>query len=126
MATSPDYMYGTIYGPNSKPIGGVTLQLLTSDGTIVGSDVSDSSGHFHIDAPQPGLYTVRMVANSSKLATTESPMVIEGPSPDSEQILAAPVQPITQPSILHSPKVGNMLRGRRHVAVEDHDRVHAA
>lgn len=111
MAASADYLYGIIYGPDDKPIGGITLQLLAGDGTLVGSDVSDSSGQFHIDAPQPGLYNVRLVANSSKLATSELPIWVEGATRDSEQIMAAAVQPITKPSILHLPKVGNMLRG---------------
>lgn len=46
------------------PVAGVTVELLTSSGTIVGTDVTDASGIYGFNLLEPGEYSVRFVLNT--------------------------------------------------------------
>lgn len=52
-------IYDTSKG--DKPIAGVTLQLLDANGQVIGTTLTDASGHYSFGELMPGQYSVRQV-----------------------------------------------------------------
>ncbi len=71
------------------PIDGAFILLLDKNGREVARALSDERGHFSVQAPAPGLYTLR--ADRIGYQSTHSPLLELGPFATREYRLAAPV-----------------------------------
>ena len=68
---------GTIAGPQGV-LGGVTVQAVDANGTIVGNAVTSDAGAFRIAALRPGTYTVHVRgANGQAIATSSARLTPE-------------------------------------------------
>ena len=60
-------------GENPQPLGGVRVEVVAQDGTVVATQRTFSDGVFYVQRVPPGRYTVRMAAGSAEALGLQVP-----------------------------------------------------
>lgn len=122
---SGNYLYGYIFRPNPRQpdwdhtqfAGGVTVTLstcatsaCTESGTMVGSDVTDSTGAYQVDVPAAGDYVIQLSSSNPADSTHQEFFYVDGATKRYMLIPHVAPQPSSPPKVVHPPAVGSQVR----------------